>query len=229
MHIYLSGPMSGYKDWNFPAFHDATSDLRARGHTVYNPAEIDGGATDHPRAFYMREAIRAFAEEEFDAIVLLPGWQSSDGARLERIMAQELEVDAYLYRAGEPVDEIPAATQVTTDTEPVDRETILEEATRVVDGPRGADYGHPFDNDSRIAQIWSAILSGTLGMDIELPAHAVAPMMIGLKLSRHAHRRTRDNLVDIAGYARTAEMVEDKQQELLRAGQGDELAVNQYE
>ncbi len=43
--IYLSGPMTGLPGLNFAAFHAMTTNLRAGGHTVTNPAEInpDGG------------------------------------------------------------------------------------------------------------------------------------------------------------------------------------------
>jgi len=44
--IYLSGPMTGLPDLNFPAFAAMTDTLRAGGHTVTNPAELnpDGGS-----------------------------------------------------------------------------------------------------------------------------------------------------------------------------------------
>jgi len=36
--IYLSGPMTGLPELNFPAFAAMTASLRAGGHTVTNPA-----------------------------------------------------------------------------------------------------------------------------------------------------------------------------------------------
>lgn len=41
MRIYLAGPMRGYAEFNFPAFHAAAARLREQGHTVFNPAERD--------------------------------------------------------------------------------------------------------------------------------------------------------------------------------------------
>ena len=40
-HIYLSGPMTGYPDFNRASFHAAAAKLRDEGHWVYNPAEYE--------------------------------------------------------------------------------------------------------------------------------------------------------------------------------------------
>lgn len=87
-------------------------------------------------------------------------------------------------------------------------DSILSEAERLVTGARQSDYGHPHDDFSRTAQIWSAILG------IEVTAKQVALCMVGVKLSREVHRPKRDNLVDGAGYLRTAQLVEEKESEL---------------
>jgi len=84
--IYLSGPMTGLPDLNFAAFHAMTADLRAAGHAVTNPAEInpDGGTwTD-----CMRRDIAALMD--CDTVVTLSGWQESKGAQLEVLIAQHL-------------------------------------------------------------------------------------------------------------------------------------------
>jgi hypothetical protein len=44
----------------------------------------------------------------------------------------------------------------------------------------------------------------------DIPPRTVALMMVGAKLSREMHSPGRDNLVDIAGYARTVELVDDE-------------------
>lgn len=41
MRTYICGPMSGIEALNFPAFHAEARRLRALGHTVVNPAEIN--------------------------------------------------------------------------------------------------------------------------------------------------------------------------------------------
>lgn len=80
-------------------------------------------------------------------------------------------------------------------------ETVLQEAQRLVYGDRNADYGHPLDDFSRTAQIWSAILGSPV------TAEQVGLCMIGVKLSRQCNHPKRDNMTDAAGYAGTVQMV----------------------
>jgi hypothetical protein len=78
--IYVAGPMTGLPDFNYPAFNDAATRLRALGFEVENPAENP----DPPcRSWlgYMRMAVGQVAR--CDAVVLLPGWETSRGARVE--------------------------------------------------------------------------------------------------------------------------------------------------
>lgn len=44
MKVYLSGPMTGYPNFNFPAFNERAAEWRREGWDVFNPAETDGGA-----------------------------------------------------------------------------------------------------------------------------------------------------------------------------------------
>lgn len=83
-------------------------------------------------------------------------------------------------------------------------ESILEEAKRIVHGDRGENYGHPFEDFSRTAMIWSAIL----GIDVE--PEQVALCMVGVKISREVNRPKRDNIVDGAGYFETLDMVKNE-------------------
>lgn len=81
LNIYLSGPMTGLPDLNYPAFCAAASNLRSVGHQVYNPAEWEDstnfGKFNHLLAFddYCRYIVR-----DADVIVVLPGWDTSPGA-----------------------------------------------------------------------------------------------------------------------------------------------------
>lgn len=92
--IYLSGPMKGYPESNYPLFNRVAADLRAEGHRVYNPAEFphDGTADTFPlrKAF---AAYCAFICEEADTIVLLPGWEKSLGVSAELALAKNCGLD----------------------------------------------------------------------------------------------------------------------------------------
>ncbi|MHC8321188.1 DUF4406 domain-containing protein [Pseudomonas sp. GB2N2] len=85
-NIYLSGPMTGLPALNFPAFAAMTANLRADGHTVTNPAELnpDGGSWND----CMRRDITALMN--CDTVATLPGWEHSKGARLEVLIAERL-------------------------------------------------------------------------------------------------------------------------------------------
>lgn len=92
MTLYLAGPMSNLPALNFPAFHAAAADLRALGHVVVNPAEIN---TDPTAGWLtcMRNDIKQLVDCE--AICLLPGWERSRGATLERQIALGLGMQVH--------------------------------------------------------------------------------------------------------------------------------------
>lgn len=87
--IYLSGPMSGLPDYNWPTFDAAAVALRSAGHTVVNPAETSLPASS-PWTHHMRYDIARLVE--CDAILMLPGWERSMGARLEWEIALGLKM-----------------------------------------------------------------------------------------------------------------------------------------
>ena len=183
--VYLSGPMTGYPEFNFPAFHAAAALWRGEGYRVFNPAENFKGRTDLPRADYMREDLAQVMKA--DIVAVLKGWEQSAGARLEVAMARELDLPVVDSETGQPV------------THPAN---VLEEATSVVLGDRRHFYGHPKVNHGRTAEMWSAFLG------IPITARQVCLLNILQKISRDANRQKRDNLVDVAGYALNAEMSE---------------------
>lgn len=88
MKIYISGPMTGLPDLNFPAFHAEAKRLRDFGYDVVNPAELNpnGGSWNE----CLRKDIAALVE--CDAIMMLPGWWGSKGALLERHIAEQLKM-----------------------------------------------------------------------------------------------------------------------------------------
>jgi hypothetical protein len=92
--------MRGHADWNFPAFFAASEFLEQQGYTTINPAQLDCDFG------YPLERLKLLTPEEFqeflkgamkrdleaiqscDALVLLPEWENSKGARAERAVAE---------------------------------------------------------------------------------------------------------------------------------------------
>jgi len=85
--VYLAGPMTGYAEFNFPAFNAEAARLRSVGFDVVNPADhgiVDGaGWCD-----YLRYDIAQLSRCE--SVHFLPGWEKSKGALLERSIAVSL-------------------------------------------------------------------------------------------------------------------------------------------
>lgn len=86
--VYLSGPMTGLPDNNFPAFHAWAARLREQGFDVVSPAEIQ-------EAGIWEMCLRADIRElcTCDAIALMPGWEPSKGANLELHLAHRLGME----------------------------------------------------------------------------------------------------------------------------------------
>jgi hypothetical protein len=107
--VYLAGPMSGYDEYNFPAFEAAALDLRERGFEVYSPAEMDEaegivppkGKTkiDYSPQWYhfLQRDIHLITSGKVQGGVFLPGWHGSRGARLEYDVMERLGLATLSY------------------------------------------------------------------------------------------------------------------------------------
>lgn len=78
---------------------------------------------------------------------------------------------------------------------------ILTEAGKLVDGDRNEYYGNPSVKYALIAKLWSLILH------IKIRPEQVILCMIAIKLIRESIKHKRDNLVDLAGYAKLLAMI----------------------
>jgi hypothetical protein len=111
MIVYLSGPMSGIEDENFPAFNAAARALRLLGYTVVNPAEFKTDVTGlEGRARwvkFLKVDIKALMD--CDGIVMLPGWKKSEGAKHEHYNAKVLNLQ--IMTLAEAVIQAPQQVQ----------------------------------------------------------------------------------------------------------------------
>lgn len=201
MRAYIAGPMRGYPKWNFPAFDDATRMLRSQGWEIINPAELDrdiGFDEDSDRLpdGFIENAMRRDIEAllRVDAIVLLPGWEGSSGTAIELTVAKALGLRVFHYQRGYVTSQNPGGS-------------VLAEAERLVLGNRGEDYGHPADDFARTGRMWGAILGVP-----DVPPELVGLCMCAVKISREVNRPKRDNRVDLAGYAATVDMVQQRKE-----------------
>ena len=135
--VYLAGPMRNLPEYNFPAFHDAATELRVYPHNlkVVSPAEHDedGGfnpKTDTLDTFDLFTAMKwdLHAVLDSDAVVVLPGWEKSKG------VAHELNA---ARAAGIPVYRYPDLTEVAIES---DEERVVNPITGGVKGKKLARF-----------------------------------------------------------------------------------------
>lgn len=75
-----------------------------------------------------------------------------------------------------------------------EHETILQEADRLINGPRRESYGDVRPSFTAIGKGWAEIIGAPV------TAEQVALCMAWLKVMREVANHKRDNLVDICGY-----------------------------
>ena len=98
--VYISGPMSGIEDYNFPAFQAAHRKILDFGDTPINPHDIGKYAEQHPGFKQMTEQEQYNIYMRYDIscmmlcdlVVLLPGWENSRGAMLEKSIAESVGI-----------------------------------------------------------------------------------------------------------------------------------------
>lgn len=93
LRLYVSGKMTGLPFLNYPAFIAAGLQLTGAGFDVVNPATLDHSRHDQQWASFMRVDIKALMD--CDGVALLPGWENSKGATVERDLAVALGIDVW--------------------------------------------------------------------------------------------------------------------------------------
>jgi hypothetical protein len=117
---YIAGPMGGLPKFNYPAFDEAATAVRALGLEALSPAEMDDPETrklalasetgdlntfDGPETWgdFLSRDVKIVADI-CDGVVLLPGWENSRGARLECFIALTVQKPVFLYKFGALVE-----------------------------------------------------------------------------------------------------------------------------
>lgn len=216
---YLASPYTPHNGESITERYDAVrkyaAKLMEQGETVFCPIAHSHPIGDylpahllHDHDFWMKQDLPILRACTKLVVLMLPGWLESRGVADEVKLARELglriewhrydaSMDEYainLWTLGQLWDPHPFTPKETP------KETILQEAQRLVHGDRGAAYGHPLDNFTQTAELWAAIL------ETPVTAEEVALCMIAVKISRQCNAPKRDNVVDIAGYAETLQM-----------------------
>lgn len=197
MRVYVAGSISEHarEDNNSKAFAERTAKLRALGHEVINPIELDkeskleGAATQNEwNAALIRDILIVV---KCDAITLLPGWERSDGGEVEVFNATKLG-KLFIDEGGQIVP----------------KQNILEKANSITGGYLPKTMGHPVNDLQRTAELWSVFLG------IPIKAQDVALMGILKKTGREKERHRDKNLLDIAGNARCIEILRQENQDI---------------
>jgi hypothetical protein len=236
--LYIAGPMRGIAWFNYPLFDRVAQELRDAGNEVISPADEDRkhdgfdpfanpshanpDACTFPKTMDFAKTVRRClnAVLRCDELVLLPGWENSNGAVAELTLAmwlgkrvRHLNIDdnnRFTY-ACYWTSLLSLAVQLSEHHMPKvermglaeqdDEDDILAEASRITRGSRQSQYGPPDQDFRRTAGMWSALFGAKLKDGVTFEPRDVALAMILLKTSRETHQRKRDNWVDIAGYA----------------------------
>lgn len=115
MKYYICGPMTGLPQFNIPLFDEVAAKLRGEGLDVVSPAELDdastratalaspdgapgsGSANGETWGDFLARDVKLIADS-LDAIVVLPDWHKSRGARLEVFVGLLTGKSFYAYR-----------------------------------------------------------------------------------------------------------------------------------
>lgn len=91
--IYISGPMTGYHLYNFPAFQETRDLINARGDLAISPADMDInlGLCNRSRQYATRDV--EVILKECDGMYMLTGWEQSLGAAGEFFLGRWIAKD----------------------------------------------------------------------------------------------------------------------------------------
>lgn len=134
--VFISGPMSGYDNYNRAMFDLAEDYLHALGCAVFNP----GNLTCFDQGWKHGEIMvfDIFALKRCEYILHLPGWERSKGAREEAMRAKTFDIpeayfeyDTTVEFAADPDAPLPDIVIVKDNPMDVDIIPITEEQIRL--------------------------------------------------------------------------------------------------
>lgn len=120
--VYIAGPMTGYKEFNFKVFDEVADEYLDEGYEVFNPADHDRKFLGKPENWYprpedtegpwikwaipgapsLRDMLGAdlnWIAQNATHVCMLPGWENSKGAQAEWALARALGLEIhYLHR-----------------------------------------------------------------------------------------------------------------------------------
>jgi len=95
------------------------------------------------------------------------------------------------------------------------RDEVLDTAKELINGSRAKDYGDAFDNFSRIATGWNAIIKEAMTSHGYVTERHVALMMDWLKTARLLNNLDKDDSwIDKCGYSALGAEFTDREQEI---------------
>lgn len=117
--MYLSGPMRGYAEFNFPAFERVTNIIRAERSDIelITPHELENACDFDPDKFdpytdsnvkdHLKKVLKRDAEFvlESDCVLTMHGWEDSKGASAEVMLAQAAGIPCFEWE--EIVHDVP--------------------------------------------------------------------------------------------------------------------------
>lgn len=125
---YLANRMTGVPQFNYPWFDEAARDLRAQGHDIVSPAELDdpetrkmamasedgalgsGSANGETWGDFLARDVKLIADSNLEAIIVGPDWWLSRGAKLETFVGYTLGLKILKYPNLRPVSETELVT-----------------------------------------------------------------------------------------------------------------------
>ncbi len=202
LSVYMSGPMTGLPNNNVEAFNSYTKQWNDAGYVIVNPASFEEKAKETYTDWLKRDV--SCLINSCNAIAMMPGWEKSNGARLEYSVACSL---GYLV-----FDATQPGKPFLVPEEEVDNRTVCEIADQLTSKDRQKVYGSPDEDFTRQANMLNALgysFTTPNGTTRQIFAQDISVIMICTKLSRlvNSNLNHRDSIVDICGYAKCLDQI----------------------